>query len=112
MEGQARVDWNDSRTHTTVDLVQVGQEREGVLVAERNEENTVVGQGGEGGVDSHFLTPTKCTGGNEDTGVLATKGTLGPETTGGVPEGLCSNHESTSVISPDRRAGKPGITFH
>ena len=71
-----------------MDLIQVGQEREGGLVPEGNEEDTVVGQGRESGVDSHFLSSTKGTGGNEDTGVLAAEGTLGPESTSGIPEGL------------------------
>jgi len=71
-----------------VDLVQVGQEREGGLVPEWNEEDTMVGQGGEGSVDGHFLTSTKGTGGNEDTGILSTERTLGPESTSGIPESL------------------------
>jgi hypothetical protein len=74
--------------HTTVDLAQVGQEREDGLVAERNEEDTVVGQGRESSVDSHLLSSTRGAGGNEDTSVLASEGTLNPETTCGVPEGL------------------------
>lgn len=73
---------------TTVYFAQVGQERENGLVAEGNEDDTVVSQGREGGVDSHFLSSTRGAGGNKDTGVLASKGTTTPETTGSVPEGL------------------------
>lgn len=82
---------------------QICQEREDGLVAERNEDDTVVGQRGEGGVDGHFLTSARATGGNEDAGVLASKGTTGPETTGGIPEGLLWILESASVILSIRR---------
>ena len=71
-----------------MNLIEVGQEGEDGTVAERNEDDTVVGQGRERRVDSHFLSSTRSTGGNEDTGVLASESTLGPETTGGIPEGL------------------------
>ena len=76
------------KRRTTVYLVQVGQEREGSLVPKGNEEDTVVGQGRDGSVDGHFLASTKGTGGNEDTGVLSTESTLGPESASGIPESL------------------------
>lgn len=98
--------------HTTVNLVQVGQKREDVLITERNEDNAVVGQGRERGVDSHFLSSTRSTGGNEDTGVLSCEGTLSPETTGSIPEGLRRIHVSVSIILSNRRGGESGITFH
>lgn len=79
-------------------LFQVGQEGEDGAVAERNEEDTVVGQGGEGGIDGHFLTSTRGTRGNEDTGVLASEGAASPETTGGIPEGLCCSQPSLSYL--------------
>jgi hypothetical protein len=73
---------------TTVYLLQVGQKRENVLVAERNKNDTVVGQRRERGVDGHFLPSARGTGGNKDTGVLASEGTTSPETTRGIPEDL------------------------
>lgn len=76
------------KKRTTVNLVQVGQEREGSLVPEWYEEDTVVGQGREGSIDGHFLTSTEGTGGNEDTSVLSAESTLGPESTSGIPESL------------------------
>ena len=71
-----------------MDLSEVGQEGEDGTVAERNEDDTVVGQGRERRVDNHFLSSIRTAGGNEDTGILASESTLGPETTSGVPEGL------------------------
>jgi len=85
---------------STVNLVQVGQKGEDVLITERGEDDAVVGQGRECGVDSHFLSSTRSTGGNEDTGVLSSEGTLSPETTGSIPEGLPLSGEST-VTSGD-----------
>ena len=73
---------------TTVYLLQVGQERENGLVAERNKNDTVVRQCREGGINSHFLPSTRSAGGNENTGILASEGPASPETTGGIPEGL------------------------
>jgi len=98
--------------HTTVNLVQVGQKREYVLITERNEDDAVVGQGGERGVDSHLLSSTRSTGGNEDTGVFSSEGTLSPETTGSIPEGLRRIHVSVSIILSNRRGDESGITFH
>jgi len=92
----------------TMDLGQVGQEREGWLVPKRKEEDSVVGQRRQSGVDSHFLSSTRGTSGNEDTGVLATEGTLGPEPTGSIPEGLPLSGERT-VTSGD--AEEEGIIF-
>lgn len=80
---------NDGTKRTTMHLFQVGQEGEDGAVAERNEEDTMVGQGREGSIDSHFLSSTRATRGNEDTGVLASEGALTPEATGSIPESLC-----------------------
>jgi len=103
IEGQTREDRTNSGEHTTVNLVQVGQKGEDGLVAERNEDNPVVGQGRESAVDSHFLSSTRSTGGNEDTGVLSMESTLNPETTSSIPEGLRRIRVSVSIILSNRR---------
>lgn len=95
-----------------MDLGQVSQEREDGLVAERNEDDTVVAQGRESGVDGHFLPSTRGAGGNKDAGVLASEGTLSPEPTGGIPKGLRRIRGSVSVILSNRRSDVSGITFH
>lgn len=101
------------KKHTTVNLSQVGQLGEDVLVAERNEDDPVVTQGRESGVDSHLLTSTRRTGGNEDTGVLSGESTRGPETTGSIPEDLRRISVSVSIILSNRRGDESGtITFH
>jgi len=100
------------KKHTTVNLGQVAQEREDVVVAERDEEDTVVGQGRECGVDGHFLSSTRGTGGNEDAGVLASESTLSPETTSSIPEDLRQVCVSVLVILSNRRGGESEITFH
>ena len=89
--GSVRLVPKTKKKRTTVDLVQVGQEREGNLVPEWDEEDAVVGQSRKGSVDGHFLAPTKATGGNEDTGVLSAESTLGPEPTSGIPESLTNS---------------------
>lgn len=73
---------------TTVDLLQVGQEREGGLVAQRHVEEAVVGEGAHGGNGSRLLATTEGTGGDEETGVLAPVATGSPDGAGLVPEGL------------------------
>ena len=96
-----------------MNFFQVGQEREDGLVTERNENDTVVTQRGESGVHSHFLSSTRCTGGNEDAGVFSSEGTFSPETTGGIPEGLPWIFESAFVILSSRRGDYDmSITFH
>lgn len=115
LEGQGRARGADSTMvirRTTVDLGEVGQEREDGLVAERDEDDTVVGQRRESGVDSHLLPSSGGTGRNEDTSVLASEGTLDPEPTSSIPKGLRQVCESVSVILSNRRGGESGITFH
>lgn len=73
---------------TTVDLLEVGKERECSLVAERNVEETVVGEGAHGSDSSGLLATTEGTGRDEETGVLAPEATSSPDATGAVPEGL------------------------
>ena len=71
-----------------MNFVHVGQEGEDVLVAERHEEDTVGSQGGERAVDGYLLPSTRSAGGNENTGVLSSERSLGPEATGSIPECL------------------------
>lgn len=87
---------------TTVNLIEVGQEAEGILVAQRNVNETVVGEGAHGGQSSGLLTTTGGTGGDEETGVLAIVATGGPDGAGLVPEGLPLSGEVT-VTSGDTK---------
>lgn len=95
-----------------MNLLQVAQLGEDVLVPERGEDDTVVGQSGERSVCGHLLASTRSTGRNEETGVLALESTLSPETTGMVPESLRGIRASVSVILSNRRCDEPEITFH
>jgi hypothetical protein len=52
-----------------VDLREVGEEREGSLVAERNIEETVMGEGAHGSDRSGLLATTEGTGGDEQASV-------------------------------------------
>jgi hypothetical protein len=80
---------------STVDLVEVGEEREGSLVAERGVDETVVGEGAHGGDSSRLLATTEGTGGDEETSVLAVEATGSPDTTSAIPEGLPLGREVT-----------------
>lgn len=71
-----------------MDLLQVSQLGKGVLVAQRNVDETVVSEGAHGGDGSRLLATTESTGGNEETGVLAPVTTSGPDGASGIPEGL------------------------
>lgn len=83
-----------------MNLVEVGQLGEDGLVAERNVDETVVGEGAHGSKAGGLLTTTLGTGGNEETSVLAPVATGGPDTTSAVPEGLPLSGEVT-VASGD-----------
>lgn len=61
---------------------------ESAVVSEGNEDDAVVGKGGEGGHGSDFLATSKRGGRDKHTGVLAAKGALGPEVSGSIPERL------------------------
>lgn len=71
----------------TVDLIEVGEEGEGGLVAERHVEKTVVGESRDRVEGSNLLTTARGTSADEQASELAVELTLGPETTGGIPEG-------------------------
>lgn len=71
---------------TTTDLGERGKEGEGVLVSERNVDDSVMGEGRDRVESSNFLPTTLPTGGNEKTGVFPRESTGSPETTGGVDE--------------------------
>lgn len=83
-----------------MDLVEVGQLGEDGLVAERNVDETVVGESAHGSKAGRLLATTLSAGGNEETGVLAPVTTGGPDTTSAVPEGLPLGGEVT-VASGD-----------
>ena len=65
----------------------------------------MVGQSRESGIDGHFLSSTRGTSGNKDASVLASEGTLKPETTSGIPEHLSWILELVIVILSIRRGG-------
>ena len=74
----------------TVDLVEVGELREGLRVAEGHEDDAVVDEGGEGVGDGDLLATTRGRSRHERARKLAREGALGPERASGVPEGLKS----------------------
>lgn len=80
---------------TTVNLVEVGQERGRGLVAERNIDEAVVGEGAHGRDSSGLLATTGGTSGDEETGILAPVATGKPDGGGPVPEGLPLSGEVT-----------------
>lgn len=88
-----------------MDLLQVGELREDGLVAERDVDEAVVGEGAHGGNGSRLLATTEGTGGNEETGVLAPIATRGPDTTGPVPEGLPLSGEVTVASGDTEKDG-------
>lgn len=69
-------------------FLQVRQLRENGAVAERNENDAMVSQRREGGVDRHLLSSTGATSRNEDASVFASEATFSPDTTGCIPEDL------------------------
>lgn len=71
-----------------MNLGQVGQLGKGVGVAQRDVDDSVVGQGGHGGEGGGLLAATGGSSRDEDTGELAMKATGLPLGTGHVPEGL------------------------
>lgn len=83
-----------------MDLLQVSQLGKGVLVAQRNVDETVVSEGAHGGDGSRLLATTESTGGDEETSVLAPVTTGGPDGASSIPEGLPLSREVT-VASRD-----------
>ena len=82
----------------TVDLRQVGELGERVLVPERDEDDAVVGEGGNGVADRHLLPATNGRGRDEDGRVLAVQRAGAPETAGRIDEGL-EAYNNRTVIS-------------
>lgn len=93
---------------TTVDFIQVGQQRKSGLVTQRDEDKTVMGQSAHGRQSGGFLTTTHGASGDENTCVLAPEATGGPDGAGLVPEGLPLRREIT-VASGD--AEEDGIVL-
>ena len=73
---------------TSVDLVDVGLELEGMGVAEGDIDDTVVGEGGDTVERGGLLSSSEASSGNEHAGVLARELSFSPELTGSVPESL------------------------
>jgi hypothetical protein len=78
-----------------VDLREVAQLTEGMCVAERDVDDAVVSEGGEGVESSRLLSSTSAGGRDEHTGVLAAESTGRPELTSGIPESLELGREVT-----------------
>ena len=93
---------------TTVDLVEVGELTEGVLVTQRNVDEAVVGESAHASNSGGLLATSEGTGRDEQTGVLASVATGGPDGTRGIPEGLPLSGE-VSVTSGDTE--KDGIVL-
>ena len=72
----------------TVDLAEVSQLGEGLCVAERHVDETVVGECGDGSQSSRLLATTQTGSGDEDADVLAPEATSGPLLARAVPESL------------------------
>ena len=67
---------------SAVDFFQVGELAEGTAVSERDVDDAVVGEGGEGVGGGDFLASAGCAGGDEDSGVFVVESTFGPEAAG------------------------------
>ena len=72
----------------TVHLRDVRKLPEGVLVAKRDEDDTVMGERGDRVRDGRLLATTWGSGGDEDAGVLAVERAARPELAGRIDEGL------------------------
>lgn len=77
------------------DLFKIGEKGESVLVAQRNEDHSMVGKGGHGVQGSDFLPTALSTSGDENADVFAMEGAACPETAGGVDECLPLAREVT-----------------
>lgn len=111
---------------TTVNLIEVGQQREGGLVAQRDVDEAVVGEGAHGGQSGRLLTTTGGTSGDEETSILAPVAAGGPDGASGVPEGLPLSRKVTvasgdteedgivlqEVVGPSNGVGRLGGGVH
>lgn len=73
---------------TTTDLLDVGEERESGLVAQRYIDHAVVDKGAHGGDDSGLLPASERARGDKGADILAREAARGPDAAGTVPEGL------------------------
>jgi hypothetical protein len=93
-----------------MDFLQVRKLGEALGVSEGNMNHSVMSEDRHRVEGGGLLPSARPSGGREDGGVLSMKTALGPEATGGIPEGL---RESTSRQRIDRRTCKrDGHTFH
>jgi len=86
---------------TTADFFNVGENGEGVLVAERDVDEAVVGEGGHGRDDGALLSTTRRAGGHEYTRKLAVEGARRPEAAGSIPERLSMCAQSAHTRSAE-----------
>lgn len=78
-----------------MNLREVAQLSESMCVAERNVDDAVMSEGGEGVESSRLLSSTSAGGRDEHTSVLARESTGRPELTSGIPESLELGREVT-----------------
>lgn len=91
-----------------MDLREVGQEREGGLVAQRNVDQAMMGQSAHGSDSGRLLTTAEGASRDEETGVLAPETALGPDAAGLVPPSLPLGGEVTVA---GRDAEEEGIVL-
>jgi hypothetical protein len=93
----------------TADFRVIGEEGKGGLVAQWDEDYTVVSHGGHGCDGSALLTSTLGPGGDEHTGVFAPQASGLPETTGLVPEGFPLGWKVTVTGGNAKEEGVVGL---
>lgn len=71
-----------------MDFCQVGELLESIRVTEWNIENAVMGESRHGIESGCLLSSTGAGRRNEDSSIFASEFTSGPQSTGGIPEGL------------------------
>ena len=85
---------------TAMNFAQICQLSEGVGIAERNVNYSVVDKSGDAGEVGSFLATTHAGSRDEDRRILSGEFTVTPESTGGIPEGL-SNIAETSTLTAE-----------
>ena len=92
---------------TTMNLAQVGELAESLGVPKRDVDDAMMSESGLRGDSSALLSSTQTGGGDEETNVLASEGSLGPKPASSVPERL-----RTLLSRRDLRCSHGVHTFH
>lgn len=98
-------DSTSTEGRATVHLGVVSELLEDVLVSEGNEDDAVVREGGHAGEVDGFLASTLTGSADEETSVLAHKGTGSPKSTSGVPEDLELSRPVTETRADTEKEG-------